>query len=138
MDPLLPKPQGPWTRRIPDLDRRAYLAQIAAMMDDRTERLGEYTARTAPAWATQALGQVPADAAARRVWENKAAAIAAYREMYGYSHPGDSIGPEPGRQVPDQRAAWHEAFAALGSVGGPGVRAMPEGRLWLLRDAYAA
>jgi hypothetical protein len=54
--------------------------------------------------------------------------------MYGYDHPGDPIGPEPSHQAPDQRAAWHEAFAALGPVSEPGVRAMPDGRLWLLRD----
>ena len=108
------------------------------MMDDRTRRLGEHAARTAPAWATQALGPVPAAPAARRDWERKAAAIAAYREMYGYDHPGDPIGPEPSRQAPGQRAAWHQAFAALSPAAGPGVRALPDGRLWLLRDAYAA
>jgi hypothetical protein len=40
--PLSPQPQGPWTGRIPSLSdpgRRAYLAEIAAMMDDRTQRL---------------------------------------------------------------------------------------------------
>jgi hypothetical protein len=108
------------------------------MMDDRTRRLGEHTAQTAPAWATQALGPVPAAPAARRNWERKAAAIAAYREMYGYEHPDDPIGPEPSHHTPGQRAAWHEAFAALSPVGGPGVRTLPDGRLWLLRDAYAA
>ena len=103
IDPLLPQPQGPWTRRVPDLpdpDRQAYLARIAAMMDDRTRRLGQHTAQTAPAWAITALGPVPADPAARRDWEHKAAAIAAYREMYGYDHPGDPIGPEPSHQAP--------------------------------------
>ena len=141
IDPLLPQPQGPWTRRVPELpdpDRQAYLAQIAAMMDDRTRRLGQHTARTAPAWAISALGPVPADPAARQDWERKAASIAAYREMYGYDHPGDPIGPEPSHQAPDQRAAWHEAFAAFGPVSGPDVRAMPDGRLWLARDSYAA
>ena len=59
--------------------------------------------------------------------------------MYGYDHPGDPIGPEPSHQdTPDQRAAWHEAFLALGPASGPDVRAMPDGRLWLIRDTYAA
>jgi hypothetical protein len=107
-------------------------------MDDRTRRLGEHTARTAPPWAITALGPVPADPAARRDWARKVAPIAVYREMYGYDHPGDPIGPEPSRQAPDQRAAWHQAFTALGPAAGPEVRAMPDGRLWLLRDSYAA
>jgi hypothetical protein len=107
-------------------------------MDDRTRRLGQHTAQTAPAWATQALGPVLTSPSACRFWEHKAAAIAAYREMYGYDHPGDPIGPEPGHQAPDQRAAWHQAFAVLSPSEGSGVRAMPDGRLWLHRDAYAA
>jgi hypothetical protein len=141
INPLLPQPQGPWIRRIPQLpdpDRHAYLARIAAMMDDRTRRLGQHAAGTAPAWAIQALGPVPADPAARQDWERKAASIAAYREMYGYNHPGDPIGPEPSHQAPDQRAAWHQAFAALSPASQPDVRAMSDGRLWLLRDSYAA
>jgi hypothetical protein len=139
--PLLPQPQCPWAGRLPHLHdpgRQAYLAQIAAMMDDRTRRLGQHTAQTAPAWATTALGPVPDGPAARRDWEDKAATTGAYREMYGYTHPGDPIGPEPPREAPDQRAAWHQAFAALGPVDGPDVRAMPDGRLWLIRDSYAA
>jgi hypothetical protein len=58
--------------------------------------------------------------------------------MYGYDHPDDPLGPEPGPEAPDQRADWHEAFAVLGLPGQPDVRAMPDGRLWLVRDAYAA
>jgi hypothetical protein len=108
------------------------------MMDYRTRRLGQHTAQTAPAWAINALGPVPAAPPARRDWEHKAAAIAAYREMYGYDHPADPIGAEPSHQAPGQRAAWHHASAALSPAGRPGVRALPDGRLWLLRDAYAA
>jgi hypothetical protein len=138
--PLLPQPQGPWASRIPRLPdpaRQAYLAEVAAMMDDRTQRLGQHAAQTGPAWAVNALGPVPADEAGRRAWQTKAASIAGYREMYGYGHPADPIGPEPSRQTPDQRAAWHQAFAALGPAGQPDVRAMADGRLWLLRDTYA-
>ena len=108
------------------------------MMDDRTRRLGQHAAQTKPGWAITALGPVPADPATRRDWEHNASAIAAYREMYGYGHPDDAIGPEPSREAPGQRAAWHQAFAAFGPADVPDVRAMPDGRLWLLRDTYAA
>ena len=67
--PLLPQPQGPWASRVPRLPdpaRQAYLAEVAAMMDDRTQRLGQHAANTSPAWAVAALGPVPADAAARQ------------------------------------------------------------------------
>jgi hypothetical protein len=139
--PLLSRPQGPWARRVPQLPdpgRQAYLAEIAAMMDGRKQRLGEHAAQTAPAWAVKALGTVPEDQAARQDWERKAASIGAYREMYGYQHPADPIGPEPGHDSLDQRAAWHEAFLALDVADGPDVRGMPDGRLWLIRDTYAA
>jgi hypothetical protein len=137
--PLLPQPQGPWAERVPrlpDAGQQAYLAELAAMMDGRKQRLGEYAAQTAPAWAVKALGAVPEDPAARQEWVQKASAIGAYREMYGHQHPNDPIGPEPTHDSPDQRAAWHEAFAALGPTDGPDVRAMPDGRLWLIRDTY--
>src|SRR5215510_1438645 len=55
--PLLPQPQGPWAGRVPQLpdpSRRAYLAEIAAMMDGRKERLGQHAAQSAPAWAVNA------------------------------------------------------------------------------------
>jgi hypothetical protein len=127
VDPLLPDPA-----------RYAYLIQIATLMDDRTRRLGQHLAQHPPAWAITALGPMPADPAARHDWEHKASSIGAYREMYGYNHPQDQIGPEPARTTPDQRAAWHEAFTALDPASGPDVGAMPDGRLWLLRDLYAA
>jgi len=63
-------------------------------------------------------------------------AIGAYRELYGYGHPTEPIGPEPTAGTPDKRAAWHEAFAALGPVDGPDVRALPDGSLLHMRDTY--
>ena len=139
--PLLPQPQGPWAERVPQLpdpDRQAHLAKIATMMDDRKQRLGEHAAEHAPAWAVTALGPVPQDPAARQQWQRKASSVGAYWEMYRHQHPEDPIGPEPTHDSPDQRAAWHEAFLALGPADGPDVRAMPDGRLWLIRDTYTA
>ena len=139
--PLLPQSRGPWAERVPllpDLERRAYLAEIAAMMDDRKQRLGRHVAQTTPAWAVAALGPLPDDPAARQEWECKVSSIAAYREMYGYDHPDDQIGPEPTQDTPEKRAAWHEAFLALSQASGPDVRPMRDGRLWLIRDTYAA
>ena len=80
---------------------------------------------------------MPNDAAIRQEWERKASSIAAYREMFGHDDPHDPVGPEPTRDTPDQWAAWHEAFLALGPAGQPDVRAMRDGRLWLIRDTYA-
>jgi hypothetical protein len=40
--------------------------------------------------------------------------------------------------TPQKLAAWHEAFLALSQASGPDVRTMQDGRLWLIRDTYAA
>ena len=136
---LVPLPCRPWSAQVPalaDPARQAYVAEIAALMDARKDRIGEYTASHPPAWATAALGPVPADPADRLEWQKRAAAIGAWRELSGYSDPADPIGPEPVASAPDARAAWHEALAALGPVDGPDVRGMPDGRLLHLRDTY--
>ena len=69
-------------------------------------------------------------------WQCRASSIGAWRELSGYDHPADPIGPEPAAAAPDMRAAWHEAFAALAPVDGPDVRGMPDGTLLHLRDTY--
>ena len=136
---LVPRPAGPWSAQVPaitDSARRAYAAQIAALMDARKDRIGEHAAEHELPWSVAALGPVPADPAARLDWQKKASAIGAWRELSGYHHPADPIGPEPAAAAPDLRAAWHEALAALGPAGGPDVRGMPDGTLLHLRDTY--
>ena len=105
-------------------------------MDARKDRIGEHAADHPPAWAIAALGPVPAHPLDRLDWQKRAAAIGAWRELSGYDHPADPIGPEPAAAAPDARAAWHEALAALGPADGPDVRGMPDGRLLHLRDTY--
>jgi hypothetical protein len=136
---LVPHPRGPWSAQVPallDAARQAYVAKIAALMDARKDRIGEHAVGHPPAWATAALGPVPADPVGRLEWQKQAASIGAWRELSGYDHPADPIGPEPAAAAPDARAAWHEALAALGPAGGADVRGMPDGRLWHLRDTY--
>jgi hypothetical protein len=138
---LVPRPAGSWSAQlqlseIADPERRGYAAQIAALMDARKERIGEHAADCALPWAIGALGLVPEDPVDRLEWQQRASSIGAYLELSGYDHPADPIGPEPVAAAPDLRAAWHEALAALGPVGGPGVRGMPDGMLLHLRDTY--
>ena len=136
---LVPRPAGPWAEQLPaiaDPERRAYTAEIAAAMDARKDRIGEYAADSTLPWAVGALGPVPDDPAARLAWQQRAASIGAWRELSGYHHPADPIGPEPAAAAPDIRAVWREALAALGPADGPDIRGLPDGTLLHLRDTY--
>ena len=136
---VVPLPPRRWSEQVPalaDPDRQAYAIEIAALMDARTDRIGEHAARHPPPWATAALGPVPAHPPDRLAWQKRAAAIGAWRELSGYDDPADPIGPEPAAAAPDVRAAWHHSLAALGPADGPDVRGMPDGRLLHLRDTY--
>jgi hypothetical protein len=86
--------------------------------------------------AVSALGPVPGHPQDRLDWQRRAASVGAWRELSGYDHPADPIGPEPVAAAPDLRASWHEALAALGPADGPHVRGMPGGMLLHLRYTY--
>lgn len=135
----VPQPRAAWSERVPetgDPELNRFMAELAAAMDDRTHRIGEHAARTAPRWATRALGAVPADPVLRLAWEQRAAKLGAYRELYGYDAPGDPIGPEPGKTSPEARADWHTAFEALGKIDGIDMRRYTDGQLRLQRATY--
>jgi hypothetical protein len=136
---LVPLPSRPWSAQVPaiaDPERRAYAAQIAARMEARKDRIGAHAAEHALPWAVNALGPVPGHPLDRLDWQRRASSIGGYREMSGYDHPAEPIGPEPTAAAPDKRAAWYEALAALGPVDGPDVRGMPDGTLLHQRDTY--
>ena len=116
-------------------ERHEYLTQVGRAMDDRTQRLGEFTAQDPPGWAERAFGPVPDDPDERQAWQDRASAVASYREMFSYSDPKEPIGPEPVNS-PEARQMWHAAFAALGPVDGQDLRALSDGQLLMRRDSY--
>ncbi len=136
---LPPAIGGTWADRLPrftDPDLASYMAEVAAAMDDRQHRIGQHAARERPLWATQALGQIPDDPAQRAGWQARAGQLAAYREITGWDHPGEAIGPEPSRGNPEAWAHWHAAFAVIARVEGIDVRHLTDGQLLARRRAY--
>jgi hypothetical protein len=139
--PMVPRVPRPWSEQVPvvgDPDRQRYLAELAWAMDERKARIGEFAAEHAPSWAVHALGPVPDEPLARLDWEQRASHVGAYRELYGWSHDTKPVGPEPAGDSPEKRAAWHAAFGAMNRTGDAGLRALPDGSLWHMRDTYRA
>ena len=127
----------PWLEQVPatgDADMDRYARELAAAMDDRQRRLGEHAAEHQPAWA-RALGPVPEHPLDRAEWERKAGQVAAYRELWGYTHPHEPIGARPGQHSPDARASWQAAAEALGYQPGS-LHEHSDGQLWAWRAAF--
>ena len=134
-----PARQGTWTSRTPatgspDLTR--YLTELAQAMDDRTRRIGEHATAIRPTWAVQALGDLPADPGAQADWQERAARIGAYRELYGHDSQADPIGPAPALTSPEAWADWHTAFTALTKISGIDLRDIPDSQLNVRRAQY--
>lgn len=118
-----------------DADTGRYAAELAGAMDDRQRRLGEHAAGHPPAWA-HALGPVPEHPLDRAVWEHKAGQVAAYREMWGWTHPAEPVGPRPGPHSPEARGSWQAAAEALGRQPGD-LSGHSDGQLRAWRSAFA-
>jgi hypothetical protein len=134
-----PAERPTWTSRTPatgspELTR--YLTELAQAMDDRTCRISEHAAVTRPAWAIQALGDLPPDPAGQAEWQQRAARIGAYRELYGHESQTDPIGPAPALTSPEAWADWHTALRAINKISGIDLRDLPDSRLQLRRAQY--
>ena len=87
---LVPQAPRSWSEQVPQLpdpDRQRYVTELAAAMDARRERIGEHLAGHQPAWAIQAFGEVPGHPVNRLDWEQRAATVGAYRELYAFEPP---------------------------------------------------
>jgi hypothetical protein len=128
----------PWLEQVPDTgdaDMNQYARELASAMDDRRRRLGEHAAEHQPAWAL-ALGPLPEHPLDRAGWEHRAGLVAAYREAWGWTHPHEPIGPQPGQHSPEARTSWQAAAEALGYLPGS-LREHTDGKLWAWRSAFA-
>jgi AAA domain len=99
-----------WSPRVDNPEWRRYLATLADAADARARELGRDVAEQAPGWAIEALGALPEDELARGEWEQRAAAVAAYRELAG--HDESTRAPANHRQVAATPARNHGATPA--------------------------
>jgi hypothetical protein len=138
---MTPQLDGRWADRVPrvaDPEIRDYLGILATLMDERRDRIGQHAVEHPQAWAVKALGPVPGEPGERERWQDRAAAVGAYRELFGLDDDRQPIGPEPVADHPDKRALWYEAWRALGPADGTDLRDRADGSLWLIRDQYQA
>lgn len=105
-----------WQDRTPIVDSEIgrYTRELAEAMDRRQADLGERAAEDLPEWALQHLGPVPVEPEERAEWVQRAGTVAGWRELSNVRGPS-VLGPAPSREMPEQRAAWHGAYTALGA-----------------------
>lgn len=102
-----PKTWDSWTARLPrfaDPELGQYMAKVAAAMDDRQRRIGQHAAQERPLWATQALGQVPAD---RHHWPNGAATPSSSRPSRRSRPPTPYLSARPNERLKPDTAVVH-------------------------------
>lgn len=90
-----------------------WLKARADALDQRRHELGDQLAREAPAWATAALGAVPADPLQRAEWERRAGWAGAYRELSGHADERDPLGAAPPAGMAESSAIFRAAHRAL-------------------------
>jgi conjugative relaxase-like TrwC/TraI family protein len=96
-------------------------------------------AQTLPRFADPDLNRYMAEvAAAMDDRQRRTGQLGAYREMFGWDHPAEAIGPEPAATFPEARAQWHAAFAVMARIEGIDVRHLRDGQLLARRRAYQA
>lgn len=126
---------------VPKLDSPAWqrhLTDLARLADARREQLGEQIADTRPQRAIEALGPVPAtDEDTRDDWVQRAAVVAAHRELTGHDDQADALPRPPKHGQVEAYASWRAAWTALGRDDESRAEAeMSDGQLRMRVRAY--
>ncbi|WP_125649601.1 MobF family relaxase [Nonomuraea sp. WAC 01424] len=130
-------PLETWQERTPELAGAVgeYVQVLARAMDERTAALGARAVAAPPVWAVERLGAVPEEPVARAQWEQRVAAVEAYRELQGLEDGQDLLGAPPAPTMVVEHAAWQAAQQALGRTPEEvRLAELPEGHL---RDMVA-
>ncbi|PKV99594.1 conjugative relaxase-like TrwC/TraI family protein [Amycolatopsis echigonensis] len=103
-----------WLPRVDDPQWSAYLRSLADTADRRRRELGEQLAENPQQWAIEAFGPVPEDPDARGAWAERAAVVAAHRELTGFDDAATALGAAPKSGQAEAYASWRAAWRALG------------------------
>ena len=103
-----------WLPTVDDPQWSTYLQTLADTADQRCRELGEQLAAEPQQWATEAFGPVPDEPEARNEWVERAAVVAAHRELTGHDDEATALGATPKAGQVEAYASWRAAWRALG------------------------
>lgn len=124
---LAPEVAGAWGE---------YAQTVAERANERVQEIGRQAVEEAPAWAVEALGEVPEYEGDRAEWQRRAGAVGAWREYAGLED-GDALGTAPARDDVLARILWQDAHTAVGTTAdGLELAAASDGELRAMLARY--
>jgi conjugative relaxase-like TrwC/TraI family protein len=103
-----------WMPAVHNPAWQRHLRELGDAADARRDQLGHQVATEGPAWAVAAFGPVPDDRDERDAWAERAAAVAAHRELTGHEDPEVALPGPPKRGQVEAYASWRAGWRALG------------------------
>ncbi|TWD81654.1 conjugative relaxase-like TrwC/TraI family protein [Kribbella amoyensis] len=105
-----------YSQRLPAVDSpewSAYLERLALDADTAARDLAFDLAEQSPPWLVKQIGHCPDGADEAEAWIGKAATVAGYRDLVGWTSDTSAIGPAPSAGQTEAYAAWRAAWDAL-------------------------
>lgn len=126
-----------WTPKVDNPAWQHHLDDLATLAATRREQLGHDVAATRPQWAVDALGPLPDDEDERDGWVQRAATVAAHRELTGHDDATQALPGPPKQGQVEAYASWRAAWRALGRDDASRAEAeMSDGQLRARVRAY--